>query len=223
MPSSTDGIRQILRYGLHELGHLIYSDHDPWDWAVQNHGRYLGGVINGLEDVQIEQVMIGSGMDQSLFEAAFNATLKDGYLKPDDRLTCSGIFRPNAFRDNGSFNLRSRYEESTGVRDYIHVDDLASGHLAALDYVRQHAGVLTVNLGTGKGISVFQLIHDFERASGVRIPYELVPRRMGDLPEYYAQADFALAVLGWKAEHGIDRMCQDSWRWQNQNPKGFAD
>jgi UDP-glucose 4-epimerase len=113
--------------------------------------------------------------------------------------------------------------DGTGVRDYIHVDDLASGHLAALAYLRQHAGVLTVNLGTGKGTSVFQLIQAFERASGIRIPYEVVPRRMGDLPEYYAQADYAQAALGWKAEHGIDRMCQDSWRWQSQNPKGFAD
>jgi UDP-glucose 4-epimerase len=103
--------------------------------------------------------------------------------------------------------------DGTGVRDYIHVDDLARGHL----------GVLTVNLGTGKGTSVFQLIHAFERASGVRIPYEVVPRRSGDLPEYYAQVDYAQAVLGWKAEHDIDRMCQDSWRWQSQNPKGFVD
>jgi UDP-glucose 4-epimerase len=113
--------------------------------------------------------------------------------------------------------------DGTGVRDYIHVDDLASGHLAALAYLQQHAGVLTLNLGTGKGTSVFQLIHAFERASGTRIPYEVVPRRIGDLPEYYAQADYALAALGWKAEHDIDRMCQDSWRWQSQNPKGFAD
>jgi UDP-glucose 4-epimerase len=113
--------------------------------------------------------------------------------------------------------------DGTGVRDYIHVDDLARGHLAALDYLQQHPGVLTVNLGTGKGTSVFQLIHAFERASGVRIPYEVVPRRSGDLPEYYAQVDYAQAVLGWKAEHDIDRMCQDSWRWQSQNPKGFVD
>jgi UDP-glucose 4-epimerase len=103
------------------------------------------------------------------------------------------------------------------------VDDLASGHLAALSYLYQHAGGLTVNLGTGKGTSVFQLIQAFERASNARIPYELAPRRMGDLLECYAQADYALAALGWKAEHGIDRMCQDSWRWQSQDPKGFAD
>jgi UDP-glucose 4-epimerase len=113
--------------------------------------------------------------------------------------------------------------DGTGVRDYIHADDLASGHLAALEYLQQHVGVLTVSLGTGKGTSVFKLIHAFERTSGTRIPFEVVPRRMGDLPEYYAQADYAQETLGWKAEYGIDRMCQDSWRWQSQNPEDIAD
>ena len=111
--------------------------------------------------------------------------------------------------------------DGTGVRDYIHVDDLASGHLAALDYLQRHAGVLTVNLGTGKGTSVFQLLHAFERASGKKISYQVVPRRLGDLPEYYAQADYAQQVLGWKAQYDIDRMCADTWRWQSQNPNGF--
>ena len=111
--------------------------------------------------------------------------------------------------------------DGTGVRDYIHVDDLASGHLAALDYLQRHTGVLTVNLGTGKGTSVFQLLHAFERASGKKISYKVVPRRLGDLPEYYAQADYAQQVLGWKAQYDIDRMCADTWRWQSQNPNGF--
>ena len=79
-----DIYRQMLGYGLHELGHLRYTDHDPWDWAVHNHGRFLGGLINGLEDVRIEQAMIHSGADQTLFEAAINAALIDGYVKPDD-------------------------------------------------------------------------------------------------------------------------------------------
>ena len=111
--------------------------------------------------------------------------------------------------------------DGTGVRDYIHVDDLASGHLAALDYLQKHAGILTVNLGTGKGTSVFQLLHAFEKASGKTIPYAVVPRRLGDLPEYYAQADYAQEVLGWKAKYDVDRMCADSWRWQSLNPNGF--
>jgi UDP-glucose 4-epimerase len=111
--------------------------------------------------------------------------------------------------------------DGTGVRDYIHVDDLASGHLAALDYLQKHTGTLTVNLGTGKGTSVFQLLHAFEKASGKTIQYEVVPRRSGDLPEYYAQADYAKEVLGWKAKYDIDRMCTDTWRWQSLNPNGF--
>ena len=111
--------------------------------------------------------------------------------------------------------------DGTGVRDYIHVDDLASGPLAALDYQYKHNGILTVNLGTGRGTSVFELVHAFERASGRKIPYEVVPRRSGDLPEYYAQADYAKAVLGWQAKYDINRMCEDSWRWQSQNPNGF--
>ncbi len=111
--------------------------------------------------------------------------------------------------------------DGTGVRDYIHVDDLARGHLAALDYLQRHTGVLTVNLGTGKGTLVLQLLHAFEKASGKTIPYKVVPRRLGDLPEYYAQADYAQQILGWQAQYDIDRMCEDTWRWQSQNPNGF--
>jgi UDP-glucose 4-epimerase len=87
--------------------------------------------------------------------------------------------------------------------------------------LQTNAGVLTVNLGTGKGTSVFKLLHAFEKASGKKIPYEVVPRRLGDLPEYYAQADYAQQVLRWKAKYDIDRMCEDTWRWQSQNPNGF--
>ena len=111
--------------------------------------------------------------------------------------------------------------DGTGVRDYIHVDDLASGHLAALTYLDQHAGVVTVNLGTGKGTSVLELVSAFERASGKAIARQIVGRRPGDLPEYYAQADYAKETLGWQAKHDVDRMCTDSWRWQSQNPNGF--
>ena len=111
--------------------------------------------------------------------------------------------------------------DGTGVRDYIHVDDLASGHLAALTYLDQHAGVVTVNLGTGKGTSVLELVSAFERASGKAIARQIVGRRPGDLPEYYAQADYAKRVLGWQAKHDVDRMCTDSWRWQSQNPNGL--
>jgi UDP-glucose 4-epimerase len=111
--------------------------------------------------------------------------------------------------------------DGTGVRDYIHVDDLAAGHLAAIEYLSGHAGVLTVNLGTGKGTSVLELVNAFERASGKVIPRNIVARRPGDLPEYYAQANYAKQVLGWQAQHDITRMCVDTWRWQSQNPNGF--
>ena len=113
-------------------------------------------------------------------------------------------------------------KDGTGVRDYIHVDDLASGHLAALQYLQKNQGVLTVNLGTGQGTSVFELIHAFEKAANKKIPYEVVARRAGDLPEYYADAVYSKTVLGWRAQHGIDRMCVDTWRWQSQNPNGFG-
>ncbi len=113
--------------------------------------------------------------------------------------------------------------DGTGVRDYIHVDDLASGHLAALRYLQNNAGIVTVNLGTGKGSSVKEMINAFETASKRTVPFEVVSRRPGDIASCYANSDFAFTIFGWKAEHGIDRMCQDSWRWQSQNPKGFAD
>ena len=114
-------------------------------------------------------------------------------------------------------------KDGTGVRDYIHVDDLASGHLAALEYLKKNAGVLKVNLGTGQGTSVFELIHAFEKAANQKIPYEVVARREGDLSEYYADAKYSKMVLGWQAQYDIDRMCVDTWRWQSQNPNGFND
>jgi UDP-glucose 4-epimerase len=110
--------------------------------------------------------------------------------------------------------------DGTGLRDYIHVEDLAAGHLAALKALEQNASI-TVNLGTGKPYSVFDMIKAFEGVSGVKIPYEVIARRAGDLPEYYADPALAKKVLGWEAQLGIDRMCADSWRWQKNNPKGY--
>ena len=111
--------------------------------------------------------------------------------------------------------------DGTGLRDYIHVEDLAAGHLAALKALEQNASI-TVNLGTGKPYSVFDMIKAFEEVSGVKIPYEVVARRAGDLSEYYADPTLAKKVLGWEAQLGIDRMCADSWRWQKNNPKGYS-
>lgn len=112
--------------------------------------------------------------------------------------------------------------DGTGKRDYIHVDDLAAGHLAALNYLSRSSELLTVNLGTGRPYSVLEMIRAFEKASGAPVPYEIVERRAGDLPEYYADPSLAKQILGWKAELGIDRMCEDTWRWQSVNPGGYS-
>lgn len=112
-------------------------------------------------------------------------------------------------------------EDGTGKRDYIHVDDLAAGHLAALNYLSHSTELLTVNLGTGRPYSVLEMIRAFEKASGAPVPYEIVERRAGDLPEYYADPSLAEQLLGWNAELGIDRMSEDTWRWQSMNPGGY--
>ncbi|NCA70881.1 MAG: UDP-glucose 4-epimerase GalE [Sphingobacteriia bacterium] len=113
--------------------------------------------------------------------------------------------------------------DGTGVRDYIHVVDLARGHLAALRRLDTAAGVSVCNLGTGRGYSVLEMIAAFERVSGRPIPYEMVARRPGDIAVCYADPGRARAELGWQAEFGIDEMVRDTWRWQSANPSGFAD
>ena len=104
--------------------------------------------------------------------------------------------------------------DGTGVRDYIHVVDLAKGHIAALEYSRANTGCEVFNLGTGQGYSVLELVRAFEKANGIKIPYEITGRRAGDAAVSYADTSKAEAVLGWKAEKGIEDMCRDSWRWQ---------
>ncbi|MDO6386036.1 MULTISPECIES: UDP-glucose 4-epimerase GalE [Uliginosibacterium] len=112
--------------------------------------------------------------------------------------------------------------DGTGVRDYIHVVDLAVGHVQALEYLAQKQGVLTVNLGTGQGYSVLDVVKAFEKASGKPVPYEIVARRAGDIAQCYADPAMAAELLGWKAKRGIEEMCADSWRWQSGNPDGYA-
>ena len=112
--------------------------------------------------------------------------------------------------------------DGTGVRDYIHVVDLALGHLAALDYLAQKPSLVTVNLGTGNGYSVLEMIQAFEKASGRKVAYEVVARRPGDIAECYADPALAQQLLGWKATRGVDEMCADGWRWQSQNPRGYV-
>lgn len=111
--------------------------------------------------------------------------------------------------------------DGTGVRDYIHVVDLARGHLKGLEYLQKQLGLVTANLGTGRGYSVLEMVQAFEKASKKLVPYEVVARRPGDVPACYADVTYALDVLNWKAEFHIDRMCQDVWRWQSMNPNGY--
>jgi UDP-glucose 4-epimerase len=112
--------------------------------------------------------------------------------------------------------------DGTGVRDYIHVQDLAEGHVAALARLFDAPGSFTVNLGTGVGHSVFEVVRAYELASGRAVPYELAPRRPGDVAACYADAHLAGELLGWRARRGLAQMCADSWRWQRLNPDGFS-
>ena len=112
-------------------------------------------------------------------------------------------------------------EDGTGVRDYIHVTDLARAHVLALEALVQDKASFTVNLGTGQGYSVLDMVRAFEQASGKPIPYKIAPRRAGDIAIFYADANRAKALLGWSAELGLEDMCADHWRWQSQNPNGF--
>lgn len=111
--------------------------------------------------------------------------------------------------------------DGTGVRDYIHVVDLANGHLKALEKVMSSNGVEAYNLGTGTGYSVLEIVSAFEKASGVKVPYKIVDRRPGDVAVCYADPTKARDELGWTAERGIEEMCRDSWRWQEKNPDGY--
>jgi UDP-glucose 4-epimerase len=111
--------------------------------------------------------------------------------------------------------------DGTGVRDYIHVEDLAAGHLKALEKLSQNVGIVTYNLGTGQGYSVLDMVKEFEKQSGKAIPYKIVPRRGGDVAACYADPQTAYEALNWKAERGLAEMCKDSWKWQSSNPNGY--
>lgn len=128
------------------------------------------------------------------------------------KLACLGVFGDDYDTHDG-----------TGVRDYIHVVDLAKGHVAAIKKLEEKKGVLIYNLGTGKGYSVLDVVHAFEKACGKKIPYTVKPRRPGDIATCYADPAKAKAELGWEAENGIEEMCADSWKWQSMNPNGYED
>ncbi|CAI3397854.1 UDP-glucose 4-epimerase GalE [Enterococcus cecorum] len=113
--------------------------------------------------------------------------------------------------------------DGTGVRDYIHVVDLARGHVHALKAIEENCGLEIFNLGTGKGTSVLELVHAFEKVTGVKVPYKFVERRPGDIATCYADASKAKEKLGWVAKYDIEDMCRDAWRWQKMNPNGYED
>ncbi len=126
------------------------------------------------------------------------------------KLKCLGIFGDDYETKDG-----------TGVRDYIHVMDLAMGHVKAIDKIKENPGLKIYNLGTGVGYSVLDIVHNFEKANDIKIPYEIKPRRAGDIAENYADASLAKEELGWVAKRGIYEMCKDSYRWQQLNPNGY--
>lgn len=127
------------------------------------------------------------------------------------KLECLGVFGDDYDTPDG-----------TGVRDYIHVVDLALGHVRAIEKLKEKKGVLIYNLGTGNGYSVLEVIKSFEKACGKKIPYQIKPRRLGDIATCYADPTKAKAGLNWEAKRGIDEMCEDSWRWQSSNPDGYG-
>ena len=128
---------------------------------------------------------------------------------------------PNGIPNNLMPYITQVAPDGTGVRDYIHVVDLAKGHVKALKKLEDNSGLSIYNLGTGKGYSVLDIVKNFEAATGVKIPYVIKPRRPGDIATCYSDATKAEKELGWKAENGIREMCADSWRWQSQNPNGY--
>ena len=128
------------------------------------------------------------------------------------KLKCLGVFGDDYDTPDG-----------TGVRDYIHVVDLAIGHVKAIAKIKENPGLKIYNLGTGKGYTVLDIVKNFESATGIKIPYEIKPRRAGDIATNYADASLAKKELGWVAERDIKEMCEDSWRWQSMNPNGFSD
>ena len=124
-------------------------------------------------------------------------------------------------KELGVFGNDYDTHDGTGVRDYIHVVDLAVGHVKALKKIEEKAGLCIYNLGTGVGYSVLDIVKNFEEATGVKIPYVIKERRAGDIATCYSNADKAKRELGWEAQYGIKEMCEDSWRWQSNNPNGY--
>ena len=174
----------------------IYKSDNEWDIALLRYFNPIGAHESGL---------IGEnphGIPNNLLP--YVAKVAAGQLE------CVNVFGDDYDTPDG-----------TGVRDYIHVVDLATGHIKALEKLVTHPGLVTYNLGTGVGYSVLDIIKNFEKACGKEIPYKITPRRPGDIDMCYADPAKAKEELGWEATRSIDKMCEDAWRWQTKNPNGY--
>ena len=178
-----------------EILHDLTSTNDEWSIAVLRYFNPLGAHASGL--IGEKPQGIPNNLMPYLCQVA-SGKLEKLKIFGNDYDTCDG----------------------TGERDYIHIMDLAEGHLAALEFLRLHRGWHAFNLGTGQSVSVLQLIQAFEKINHIKIPYEIVNRRPGDLPVYFSKSDFAHKTLGWQAKYSIDAMCESSWYWElNSNNK----
>ncbi len=184
------------KYFIEEILRDVYVSDDSWSIVLLRYFNPIGAHISGTigEDPK--------GIPNNLMP--YIAQVAVGRL---EKLHVFGDDYPTA--------------DGTGVRDYIHVVDLAGGHVKAVDWTGKNNGCEAINLGTGNGISVLELRDAFQKASGADVPYVVDPRRPGDLAEVYADASKAEKLLGWKAVKNVDDMCQDSWRWQSNNPNGY--
>ena len=223
----------------HKVSKLVFSSSatvygSPEELPLTEGSRVGVGITNpyGWTKYMIEQIITDTAQANPDFQATilryFNpvGAHESGQIGedpsgiPNNLLPYVAQVAVGKLEQVGVFGNDYDTPDGTGVRDYIHVVDLAKGHVAAIENIK--AGTSVYNLGTGKGVSVLELISAFSKAAGKDIPYEIKPRRAGDIASCYADPAKAEAELGWKAEYSIERACEDSWRWQSQNPNGYA-
>ncbi len=187
------------KYFIEEILKDLYVSDDSWKIAILRYFNPIGAFENGL---------IG----------------EDPNGIPNNLMPYISQVAVGKLKELQVFGNDYDTKDGTGVRDYIHVMDLANAHVKAIEYLNKHQKLhkpLIVNLGTGKGYSVLEIVKSFEKVSGVKVPYKIVKRRPGDLAELYANPNKAKELLGWEAKKDIEQMCKDSWNWQRKNPNGY--